>query len=55
MDVYKENGFDDRNDYLEHLSEEYCVDILTVHEIADLLGQSEDFDGLISILEDLQE
>lgn len=55
MNIYKENGFDDRDGYLEYLCEEYCVDAYIVYEMADLLGESEDFDGLISLLEDLQQ
>lgn len=51
--VYEDNGYKDRKDYLTQLSEEYDVDYGTVKEIADMLGETEDFDGLISSLEDL--
>lgn len=48
--VYKENGFNNREEYLENLCEEYDSD--KVYALAEILGQSEDFDGLITILED---
>ncbi len=53
MSVYKEKGFDNRDDYLEHLSVEYDVDLDLVDNLANLLGETEDFDGLITSLEDL--
>lgn len=53
MSVYTDNGYKDRAEYLSALSEDYGVDIETVQCLADLLGESEDFDGLISALEDL--
>lgn len=47
--VYTQNGFANRNEYLNSLREDYggLVDILT-----GLLPASEDFDGLITELED---
>lgn len=53
MNIYTENGYKDRNEYLTALSEEYEVDIETVQCLADLLGEAEDFDGLVSALEDI--
>ncbi len=50
--VYQENGFDSRKDYLINLSEETGVELQTVLMMADLLGPSEDFDGLVTSLED---
>lgn len=49
LSVYTDNGFTDREDYLDSLREEYggLVDILT-----DILPASEDFDGLVTELED---
>ena len=47
---YQLNGFADRKEYLEGLCEEYPRDI--VYMLADLLGASEDFDGLVTSLED---
>ena len=52
IDVYKEAGFESRKDYLNYLSDEYGVDIDSVNALARLLGPSEDFDGLISSLDD---
>lgn len=50
--VYTDNGFKDRNDYLKSLSDDYGVSEHTVFSLADILGPSEDFDGLIVELED---
>lgn len=52
MNVYEENGYKDREDYLSSLAENYDTDIETVRMIADMLGESEDFDGLVNTLED---
>ncbi len=51
MSIYTDNGYKDRAEYLSALSEDYGVDIETVQCLADLLGEEEDFDGLISALE----
>jgi hypothetical protein len=54
MDIYLENGYKNREDYLLSLAIEYDLDIEdTVRPIADLLGPSEDFDGLVAMLNDL--
>lgn len=50
--AYTENGYKNRADYLQCLSEDYEVDIHTVVMLADLLGPNEDFDGLVTALED---
>jgi len=49
MSIYTDNGYLDREDYLNELREEYgdLVDILT-----GVLPESEDFDGLVTSLED---
>lgn len=52
MSIYTEMGYESRKDYLECLAEDFGVDIETVYQVADLLGPSEDFDGLVSILSD---
>lgn len=50
---YKDNGYADREDYLSCLAEDYGLDLEeVVRPIADLLGPAEDFDGLVSMLED---
>lgn len=50
--IYQENGFDTREDYLKDLADNYGLDIQFVTMAADLLGPNEDFDGLVSELED---
>lgn len=52
--VYMQNGYRNRQDYLERMSEDYGVHINIVLALADLLGESEDFDGLLVALEDAQ-
>jgi hypothetical protein len=47
------NGFKDRKDYLESLCQEY--DRTIVYMLAGMLGASEDFDGLVTALEDYAE
>jgi hypothetical protein len=50
--VYQENGYENREEYLKSLSEEYGVNEDIVFVLADMLGPNEDFDGLVSELED---
>jgi hypothetical protein len=50
MNEYQLNGYANRREYLESLCEEYPRDI--VFALADLLGSSEDFDGLVTSLDD---
>jgi hypothetical protein len=50
MTIYEENGFKNRREYLESLCDEYPRN--AVFMLADLLGPSEDFDGLVTGLED---
>lgn len=52
--IYQENGYADKDDYLTCLSEDYGVPLETVQSLADILGENEDFDGLPSILEDTE-
>lgn len=52
--IYQENGYADRNDYLTCLAEDYGVSIEDVYSLADMLGENEDFDGLVSALEDAE-
>ena len=49
---YTDNGYSSRADYLAQLCDEYPADV--VHTLADLLGETEDFDGLVTMLEDHQ-
>ena len=50
MNDYQAEGFANRREYLESLCEEYPRE--AVYALADLFGPSEDFDGLITSLED---
>jgi len=50
---YTAQGYASRRDYLESLTDEYPADI--VYALADILGPGEDFDGLITALEDAAE
>lgn len=52
MSIYTENGYENRRDYLESLADEYDVDLQAVFNLANLLGPNEDFDGLITTIED---
>lgn len=53
MNVYQENGYKSRKDYLQSLAAEYDVDYQTVACLAALLGSGEDFDGLVVAVEDV--
>ena len=52
--IYQENGYADRDDYLNCLSEDYGVSIEDVFSFAEMLGENEDFAGLVSALEDIE-
>ena len=52
--IYQENGYADRDNYLNCLSEDYGISIEDVYSLAEMLGESEDFDGLVSALEDIE-
>jgi len=51
--VYQRQGYRNRYDYLLSLADENGVDSTIVFELADILGDGEDFDGLVTELEDL--
>jgi hypothetical protein len=52
--LYNANGYKDRDDYLISLAQDFEIDIMSVRMISDMLGPSEDFDGLISELENFK-
>lgn len=54
LDVYEQNGYVDRADYLRAQSENYGVSLETVKMLAELLGPNEDFDGLVSQLDEME-
>ena len=43
---------DERTEYLKSVADDYGVDFYTVRCLADMLGENEDYDGLISAIED---
>lgn len=53
--VYATNGYKDREDYLNNLADDRGIERMTVNMIADMLGENEDFDGLISALDDFED
>ena len=53
LENYLEYGAESRAEYLAMLSEDYDVDLDIVHAMADVLGPMEDFDGLVTSLEDM--
>lgn len=53
MSIYTENGYKNRRDYLECLADEYGQDV--VEALISIYPASEDFDGLITALEDYSE
>ena len=53
--VYASNGYKDREDYLDSIADDRGIDRTAAGMIADMLGESEDFDGLINALDDLDD
>ncbi len=54
MSAYTDNGYKDRGAYLRSLAEEYGIPLDRVQVMASMLGPNEDFDGLVSELEDME-
>ena len=52
MSRYTDNGYENRMDYLRSLADELGVDMDLVIVASDMLGPNEDFDGLVTNLED---
>lgn len=44
----------ERREYLQGLSDEYDIDLGVILPIAEILGENEDYDGLINALEDIE-
>jgi hypothetical protein len=53
MSIYTEEGYKNRRDYLESLAEDYGVELDSVLSLASTLGAEEDFDALVTAVEDL--
>jgi hypothetical protein len=54
QDIYQRNGYANRREYLESLAANFGVDMDVVLTLASALGPNEDFDGLVSELEDYE-
>ena len=52
MSIYTEQGYQSRRDYLQCLADDFGLTFNTVAAMAAMLGPSEDFDGLVTSLED---
>ena len=52
--LYSLKGFRNRRDYLRSLSKEYKIPFRDVMTLANILGPVEDFDGLLTELENIQ-
>jgi hypothetical protein len=53
LERYQEDGAIDRFGYLESLAADHGVEFDVVLTLVDVLGPEEDFDGLVTSLEDL--
>jgi len=52
--IYQREGYKNRKDYLECMAVDYSVPLDIVYALASMLGEDEDFDGLISSLDDAE-
>ena len=55
MNIYEENGYKNRAEYLSCLAEDFGIDLEVVINIANTLGRAEAFDYLVTLLEDYTE
>lgn len=55
MTIYQENGFETRRAYLKSLQDDTGAPWSVIATLADLYGPNEDFDGLVTHLEDLEQ
>ena len=53
LERYREEGADSRYEYLLDLADIYDVPIADIVALTDVVGPREDFDGLVSMIEDL--
>jgi len=51
--IYREQGCESRFEWLKHLSDEHGVPLRDVIAMADVLTAEEDFDGLVTSIEDV--
>lgn len=52
--IYKKKGFENRQDYINYLSDTYNIPVEFIITLSETLGQSEDFDGLIAACMDAE-
>lgn len=52
---YEEDGAHDRYGYIRDLADNHGANLAMVIELAELLGSEEDFDGLVTTIEDAAE
>jgi hypothetical protein len=55
QNIYQQHGYQNRDDYLRSLAEENGVPLHIVLTAAAMLGPNEDFDGLVTEIEDYAE
>lgn len=55
IDRYKKAGYETRKDYLNDLAVRYNINPMIISGLAEILGDEEDFDGLISAIEDMDD
>ena len=55
MCIYTEQGYEDRRDYINSLADDLGVPRRLAIAAANALGPNEDFDGLVTTLEDYSE
>lgn len=55
IDRYKKAGHETREDYLNDLAVRYNVNPMIVSGLAEILGDEEDFDGLVSAIENMED
>jgi hypothetical protein len=55
MSIYTDEGYTSRKNYINNLADDMGVDREQAYMLAGLLGSSEDFDGLVTALEDISE
>lgn len=54
MNIYVEQGYENRKDYFLYLEDCYGVPIQIIKDMASILGSEEDFDGLVSSVGDYE-
>lgn len=52
--MYEQKGFENRTAYIKAVAEQYEMEYEQVRQLALVLGQTEDFDGLLSMCADFK-